>query len=252
MMAKPIHESASAAFTEAARAYDGARPDYPREMLDWLIAKTDLGPSKTILDLAAGTGKLTRRLVGHGARVLAVEPVGAMRARLEQALPELEVLDGSAEALPLPGAAVDVVTVAQAFHWFRGREALTEIHRVLRPGGSLALIWNVRDISQPVQAALDEIINRHRAGVPTYLDRQWQAAFEETALFTLLERRQLYWRELYDADGLVAFSASLSQIAALPHTARHAALASVRELAGRSPSRFPLRFFTEVYIYNRH
>lgn len=97
-----------------------------------------VGHSTTVVDLAAGTGKLTRVLVTTGARVVAVEPVPAMRTELSKVVPGVEVLDGTAEAIPLPDASADAVTVAQAFHWFQGAAALTEIHRVLRARGGSA------------------------------------------------------------------------------------------------------------------
>ena len=111
-----------------------------------------------MLDLAAGTGKLTRLLAEGGADVVAVEPVAAMRAVLAEAMPEITVLDGTAETIPLGPASVDAVTVAQAFHWFDAEAALAEIHRVLRRGGGLGLIWNAMDSSPEWVAVLKELV----------------------------------------------------------------------------------------------
>ncbi len=140
-----IHEAAAVGFERGADDYVAARPGYPAGVVDLLAADLGLGPGADVLDLAAGTGKLTVDLVARGARVVAVEPVVAMRERLLRDVAGIEVRDGTAEALPLEDASVDLVTVAQAFHWFDAPAALAEIRRVLRPGGGLALIWNVRD-----------------------------------------------------------------------------------------------------------
>jgi len=125
----------SRSFELVADLYERARPGYPQEAIDWVAGKLGLGSSSTVLDLGAGTGKLTRALIETGARVIAVEPGAAMRAELELALPDVEALRGAAEDIPLPDQSVDCVAVGQAFHWFRHDEAMPELHRVLRPGG---------------------------------------------------------------------------------------------------------------------
>src|SRR5712691_5874982 len=129
------------AFSDVADAYARARPDYPDEAVRWLAGDEP----HDIVDLGAGTGKLTRSLVALGHRVTAVEPLDEMRAQLVAALPGTIALAGSAEAIPCPDASADVVSCAQAFHWFAHDAALPEIARVLRPGGRLALVWNSRD-----------------------------------------------------------------------------------------------------------
>jgi SAM-dependent methyltransferase len=141
-MTDPRVAPAAARFGDDAARYERARPRYPEALLDLLAARTGLGSGTRVLDLAAGTGKLTRQLVARGAHAVAVEPSPGMRAQLAAIVPEACVVDGTAEDLPVPDAAVDVVAVGQAFHWFDTRRALTEIGRVLRPGGWLALLWN--------------------------------------------------------------------------------------------------------------
>ena len=158
-----IHPTAQAGFTAAAEVYERARPGYPDEAVAWVAERLGIGPGRDVLDLAAGTGKLTRQLVPLGARIVAVEPIDAMRAELERAVPAVEALAGTAEAIPLADASVDAVTCAQAFHWFRPDEAAREIRRVLRPGGGLALLWNVRDLDDPKQVACDELLAPHRS-----------------------------------------------------------------------------------------
>src|SRR5204863_9196685 len=136
-----IHDAAARGFDVAADDYESARPGYPPDAVFWLVEQLGLSESSVLVDLAAGTGKLTRLLAPLVGRTVAVEPVAAMRQRLHEVLPHIEVLEGTAEALPLKSGAVDAVTVAQAFHWFDVPRAAAEIVRVLRPDGRLALVW---------------------------------------------------------------------------------------------------------------
>ena len=137
-----VHPSAATGFARSVEAYERARPEYPPEAIAWLARELDLRPGRTVVDLAAGSGKLTRPLAALGCEVIAVEPVAEMRAAIGPTA--TQALDGTAEAIPLPDDSADAVTVGQAFHWFDGPKALAEIERVLRPGGALALAWNRR------------------------------------------------------------------------------------------------------------
>ena len=151
----PIHELAAKGFQAGADAYERGRPSYPDEAIAFTVEMLGLDAAATVVDLGAGTGKLTRLLVPSGARVVAVEPVEGMRRKLvELAAGAVRVLDGTAEAIPLPNGSADAVVVGQAFHWFAGAPALREIHRVLCPDGRLALLWNVRDESEPWGASI--------------------------------------------------------------------------------------------------
>jgi ubiquinone/menaquinone biosynthesis C-methylase UbiE len=161
-----LHPTAEQGFGRAAAQYERARPGYPQAALEHLARRLGLGPGRTVIDLAAGTGKLTRPLLAGGSEVIAVEPVAAMRAALPR---EATVFDGTAEHIPLAAGAADAVTVGQAFHWFDGDAALAEIHRVLRHGGALALIWN-RRLDDPVNRAIDALLAPHRPGAPTHSD----------------------------------------------------------------------------------
>jgi SAM-dependent methyltransferase len=139
----------AASFGAVADAYERSRPEYPAEAVRWL---TGVVPAD-VVDLGAGTGKLTRGLVALGHRVTAVEPLPEMRAHIG---PPARVLAGSAEAIPLPDASADVIVCAQAFHWFDQPVALREIARVLRPGGRIGILWNVRDETVEWVAALTD------------------------------------------------------------------------------------------------
>ncbi len=140
-----VHHSAAAGYKTAADTYIKGRPDYPPQVSQWLTQTLGLDSHKTVIDLGAGTGKFTGRLVATDAQVIAVEPVAQMLEKLSAAWPQVLAVSGTATDLPLPDASVDAVVCAQAFHWFATPEALSEIARVLKPGGKLGLIWNLRD-----------------------------------------------------------------------------------------------------------
>jgi len=140
-----VHEIAARGFGAEAAAYDQARPSYPPDAVAWLAAGLGIGPGRPVVDLAAGTGKLTELLARSGARLVAIEPVSAMAARLRARLPSAPLLAGVAEALPLAASSVEAVVVGQAFHWFDAPRAYAELARVVRPGGHLGLIWNARE-----------------------------------------------------------------------------------------------------------
>jgi len=154
------HHRAASSFAQTADLYERARPGYPPAAVAYLVERLGLRPGRTVLDLGAGTGKLARLLAESGAHLVAVEPLAEMGALVP---PGIETLAGTAEKIPLPDAAVDAVTVAQAFHWFDEETAGAEIRRVLRPGGLLAVLSNRRNDSDPTTRAFGEILARHRA-----------------------------------------------------------------------------------------
>ncbi len=251
-----IHEAAAHGFASAASAYEEGRPTYPTGAVARLARELHLGPGRLVLDLAAGTGKLTALLVGTGATVLAVEPVAEMRAVLEQALPGVGALPGTAEAIPLAAGSVDAVTVGQAFHWFRADEALAEIHRVLRPGGGLALLWNARDTNVGWVARLTEIMEPHRGDAPSHLSDARLVAFERTTLFGPLSHAESRHVHRLSPGGVVARIASVSFVATLPEAERERVLAEVRNLLATDPEtrgrgELELPYRTDVYWAKR-
>jgi SAM-dependent methyltransferase len=241
-----IHETASKAWGESAEVYERARPGYPPEAIDFLHG-LGLGPDGDVLDLAAGTGKLTRALVAAGARVTAVEPLFAMRQMLQQRLPEATVMEGAAEHIPVPDTSMDLVTVAQAFHWFDAEWATREIARVLRPGGGLAAIWNVRDESVEWMAMIRELIEEHRAGTPRHQSGEWRRPFDaDGSPFEPLRLETFpHSQEVSRADAVDVF-ASRSYVAVLPGPERTALLERVAEQVPKTePVRIP--YVTELY-----
>lgn len=227
--------------------YEKGRPGYPSAAVGRLAEATGIGRGTRVLDLAAGTGKLTRQLLATGADVVAVEPVAGMRAVMARALPEVEVLEGTAEDIPLPAGVVQAVTVGQAFHWFRGDEALAEIRRVLTPGGHLGVIFNVRDVSQPLQAAVGQVIERYRGNSPSQETAQWKGAFSRTALFGPLSHQSFAMEQRLTPDGLVSRVLSISFMACLPPGEQQKVAAEVAGLVAPGTTSVGMKYVTDVY-----
>lgn len=241
-----IHQAAATGFSRSADAYERGRPEYPNEAIEWLAERLGLRPGRTVLDLAAGTGKLTRALARTGVEVIAVEPLDEMRAAIG---PEARVLAGAAEAIPLPDASVDAVTVGQAFHWFDPEPSLAEIHRVLRPGGALALVWNTRLLEDPVQASISVLIEPYRKDVPAHQQGAWRVGLERSSLFGPIEERTFANVQRLDAEGLADRVGSISYVASLAPDERNPLLERIRALAGGGTILLPYR--TEVQVLPR-
>jgi SAM-dependent methyltransferase len=248
---KELHPAAAGGFASAADAYERGRPGYPEEAVAWIAERLGLQPGKDVLDLAAGTGKLTRALVPFGARVVAVEPVDEMREQLFRALPDVDAFDGTAESIPLPDESIDAITCGQAFHWFRTEEALREIHRVLRPGGGLALIWNVRDLRDPLQTRIQEIISEHGAEVRSHRDIDPAGQVSASGLFGPVEERSWPYVQRLSRAHLVDRIASTSYIAVLDPDTRAEVLSRVLEAADGLPEPIAIPYLTDVYIASR-
>jgi ubiquinone/menaquinone biosynthesis C-methylase UbiE len=224
-------------FDRAAVEYERARPGYPASAL----AVLPLGADAEVLDLGAGTGKLTRVLTGCYRRVVAVEPLDGMRAILEQVVPGVESLAGSAESIPLPDASVDGVFAGQAFHWFANDEAVTEIARVLRPGGVLCLIWNEptdpTPLPEPYRAYLHALhapsLEAVRSG-PSWSEVIGSGPFGE------LHEASTAHEQMQDREGVLAFAQSVSWIAHRPAVERERIMADLDALLPAGPFTFPM------------
>ena len=226
-------------FDRAAEAYERGRPGYAEEALDAL----ELPSSAVVLDLAAGTGKLTRQLVRRYARVLAVEPLERMRAQLERVVPEAEVLVGRAESIPLADDSIDAVFVAEAFHWFGNDAAVAEIARVLHPGGTLAILFNQRDggleppLPQEARDTLDELALKKPPEF-TVASGLWRTPFPGP--FEPFREGSFPNPVVRDRDGVLAQIASWSMVAGLPDEGAEL-LARLGELIPEGSYRDPLR-----------
>jgi SAM-dependent methyltransferase len=240
----------SRAFELVADVYERARPEYPAEAIAWLSERLELREGRHVLDLGAGTGKLTRALVATGAHVIAVEPGEAMLAQLVRAVPEAEPVHGAAEDIPLPDSSVDAVTVGQAFHWFRHDEALPELHRVLRPHGGISLLWNSRDQEAPLQRDVTELIAPFvppdRPGGPG--GGTWAQPLAESDLFEALEERRFRFVQRLDANTLVDRIASISFVAASPFEERLTLERRLRGIVAAHGGTVGFPYVTAVYV----
>jgi SAM-dependent methyltransferase len=232
-------------------AYERGRPDYPPPVVAWLGHILRLHPSSVVVDLAAGTGKLTRRLRTLGTRLIAIEPSAEMRASLTAALPDVQAVPGTAESMPLDDQSVDAVTVAQAFHWFRGPEALREIARVLRPSGGLAIVFNRRDLTQPIQQELERIMAGYNRGAPVHRNERWRAALDDTRLFEPIGEQRVRNQQVLDPPALVDRVLSVSFMATLPEAERARVAERVDAVGAAHGGTVTLDYTTEVYALAR-
>ena len=243
-----IHHAAATGFSSASDTYASGRPDYPAELDGWLKEVVGLGPDRTVLDLGAGTGKFLARLRSTGAKLLAVEPVAEMREKIVANQPDVEVFEGTAEAIPLPDASLDAVVCAQAFHWFANARAVAEIRRVLKPGGVFGLVWNVRDESVGWVAALTEIMTPHEGDAPRFYSGAWRTVFPAPG-FSDLDEARFDNAHVGDPERVIVDrTLSVSFIASLPAEEQAKVAAEVRALiasdpalAGRAVVAFPYR-----------
>lgn len=251
----PLHHAAASGFAQGAADYAQGRPDYPPAIVDWLRQTVQLAPGRTVADLGAGTGKFLPSLLATGADIVAIEPVQEMRAQLAADYPQLRCIAAAAEAMPLDDAALDAVVCATAFHWFATPAALREIHRVLRPGGRLGLVWNVRDTQVDWVARLTTLIDRYQGDTPRQRSEDWKTVFPFPG-FGPLQCEEFAYAHTGPAEQVIVRRVlSTSFIAALPPLQREQVAAEVRaliaaepELAGRDTVAMPYRTMAYVAI----
>lgn len=230
-----LHPAAAQGFSRNADDYERTRPSYPAAAVEHLVAALGLGPGRTVVDVAAGTGKLTRLLLRTGARVVAVEPIAEMRERLAATASEAEPLEGTAEHLPLGDGVADGITVAQAFHWFDGRAALAELHRVLAPGGALAVVYNERDRGHGWLTEANRLLEAYRGDTPQQWQGAWREPFDATGLFTPLEDAVFDNPQTLTPEEVIGRFRSMSYVGALDSADQGALLAGIAKLLASHP-----------------
>jgi SAM-dependent methyltransferase len=232
-----------ATFDSVAELYERARPGYADGAVAWALPPT----ARRVLDIGAGTGKLTAQLVDRGLDVVAVEPSPGMISRLVARLPTVDARRTAAEDTGLPDRDFDAVLVAAALHWLERPAADHEIARVLRPGGTVGVFANRRDTSVAWSRQLDELLGARLTGVPRS-PRSTDAARFDPALFTPPERAEFPHRQLLDADGLADVVATRSYVIDLPQHERAALLDDIRELARTHPALTGKETFEMPYV----
>jgi ubiquinone/menaquinone biosynthesis C-methylase UbiE len=217
----PEERGPATSFAHVADAYERARPGYPDEAVRWLAGDEPCD----VVDLGAGTGKLTRSLVALGHRVTAIEPLPEMLEHIPETAPGAFAVLGNAEVIPLPDACADVVTAAQSFHWFDHELALPEIARVLRPGGRLALVWNMRDDGEPWVAKLSDAIGRERVE-----HGDAEGPIDASELFGPVGKQIFRWSQRLDRETLRDLVLSRSYCASKPPEEREPVLAEAERI----------------------
>jgi len=243
-----VHEVAAAGFSDSGD-YEASRPGYPPDAVNWFVEQLAISPGARVADIAAGTGKLTRELVTTGAEVVAVEPVAGMRAMFRTVLPAVPLFASTAEQLAIRDNTIDAVLVAQAWHWFDHERATAEMHRVLRPGGGLGLVWNARDRSVPWVDAVWTIMDRVEKRAPWRNHDNWRdSAFAAMPGFGEMAMAEFHHTQPMTPEGVVQRMASVSHVAVLPPAQREAVFDEVRAVlrsdpgvAGRSVVEIPYR-----------
>jgi SAM-dependent methyltransferase len=230
-------------FGSVAAEYERGRPGYPPAAVGALAAELGLGPGAPVLDLAAGTGKLSRALLAGGLDVVAVEPLAPLRETLAERIGPERLLEGVAEQIPLPDQSVDAVTVADGFHWFDQAAALTEIARVLRPGGGLAILSTAPDWSGASWAHdLGTLVTDSRPEHPHFDGPPWQDAVRAAGGWTGIREIRVTTPQPADPERIVDHMSSISWIAALPDDERTEIIQRFREVvqSGETPSEMPV------------
>lgn len=224
---KKAHTVATTSFDANHALYDQVRPGYIAEAVDWLTERLGLSDGSTVVDLAAGTGKFTAAIADKGYNIIAVEPSAGMLQTFTKNFPGFHAVQGDSYHIPLENGVADAVIIAQAFHWFADHDSLKEIHRVLRPGGSLGIIWNYDDVASlpqdSWQRAITELIWTHDGNVPQYRHNKWPAAFNDQNYFRtpLNEERFSFVRRLpNDPEAVWNYWQSRSYITALTNEER--------------------------------
>ncbi len=233
-------------YLQGASSFDKGRPDYPRELDNWLREIMQIKPHSkwdpphtTVLDLGSGTGKFIPRLVDIGAEVFAVEPVAAMREKLELNWgdkPYVKILEGAAEEIPLKNESVDAVICAHSFHWFAKPEAMKEIHRVLKRGGRLGMIWNLRDTREDWVRQVADVVSAVAGDSPRFYTQKWREMFPHKGFaHPLVEKHFTHSHTGTPEDVILNRVRSISFISTLSPEQQEPIFQKVREIIATHP-----------------
>jgi SAM-dependent methyltransferase len=232
----PVHDVAASGFDAQADAYERARPSYPPDAVAWFVENLRIGPGARVVDLAAGTGKFTRLLLPFGSDLVADEPVEGMARHLRATAPGVPLLSSTAEALPFARGSLDAVTVAQAFHWFDADAAFSELHRVIRPGGRVGLVWNARDRGVDWVNQVWEIMDRIEKRAPWREHDRWsESALGDHSGFGPLHEATFRHEQALSLDDVVTRVQSVSHVAVLSSDEQQRVLDEVRTLLASHP-----------------
>ncbi len=241
-----VKDTASRGYERGSESYRSARPSYHPTIIDELVRRTAGDP---VVELGAGTGILTAELIAQGVDVMAVEPVEAMRQALIQVVGEANARDGTAEDIPVASDAAGAVIAAQSFHWFDPHRALDEISRLLRSGGQLLTVWNVRDESVPWVAACAEVVDRYAGDTPRYRTMNWRRAIESDGRFVLDDERSTPNPQPANAERVVTRALSTSFIAALPDEEQAEVAEQIRQIVEGMGERFDYPYRSELQAW---
>jgi SAM-dependent methyltransferase len=232
MTADPQLHPLVAGFSDA-ELYDRGRPHYGAPVIEVIVSQLALAPGAPVLELGAGTGQLSRALVDAGLSLTAVEPLASMRRLLGAAIGEERVRAGAAEQVPLPDRSVDAVLAADSFHWFDESRALAEIHRVLRPGGGVAILRTAPLLETSWSTELGELIAAARPAHPAFGERGAAAALEEDDAFGPVSEALVESEQVLDRSGVLAYLSSLSWVGTMTPEQRAALIEDAQRLLER-------------------
>jgi ubiquinone/menaquinone biosynthesis C-methylase UbiE len=253
MARNDVNPVAAQGFEKAATVYEQVRPSYPNEVIDFIKSLCD--KPDIIVDLGAGTGKITRLLGPIGAReIIAIEPVSAMRENLKNIPIITKIVDGTAEHIPLEDHSVDMIICAQAFHWFANHRALAEFNRVLKSNGLLVLVWNINDYGGKEWAKdLQEYVDSFQpTDASRYRNMSWKTAFDDQNYFSSLQQKQFPNQRRVTRDLALNRILSTSFVAALPSEEQTKLMDEVRKRLEaveeiRDLQEFDVDYVTDVY-----
>jgi SAM-dependent methyltransferase len=251
-----VHEAAATGFERRADAYLRGRPAYHPQLVARVAARIfdavmldGTVADGLVVDVGAGTGIFTAQLLELGVKAVAVEPVAAMRAALSEALPTVEVFDGTAESLPFDAGSVHTLLVAQAFHWFDPKPTLNEMARVLRPGGELICVWNVRDENVDWVVKYTEVVDAYAKDTPRYRDFAWRKAIEADERFTFVEEWGIDNPQPSSPQLAIDRALSTSFIAALEPTEQLLIANRIRVIVASLGEHFDYPYRSEMQVW---